>query len=136
MSARNNKKARFPLMVIVVMMAIAWVVVSSILQLPPASWLQDTLNGAPQTLDAESQTPSFPDKSPFRFGSRELADVCSEYGLDADSITHELAGFAIKAKSEWSIKRIAEENDMEREALFEVIRELSLDREQQSNMLN
>jgi len=136
MSARNKKKARFPPQYIVALLAVAWIALSFLLQLPPASWFQESIHDAPQTLDAESNTPSFPDKSPFRFGSRALADVCSEYGLDADSITRELAGFAIKAKPEWSIKRIAEENDMEREALFEVIRELSLDREQQLNMLN
>ena len=136
MSARNKKKARFPLKYIVGMLAVVWIALSFLLQLPPASWFQDTFKDAPQTMDAESQTPSFPDKSPFRFGSRTLTDVCSKYGLDADSITRELAGFAIKAKPEWSIKRIAEENDMEQEALFEVIRELSLDRKPQSNMLN
>ena len=126
MSARKSKKARFPLKYVVAVLAVAWIALSVLLQLPPASWFQESINDAPQTLDAESKTPSFPEKPPFRFGSRALADVCSKYGLDAGSITRDLAGFAIKAKPEWSIKRIAEENDMEREALFEVIRELSL----------
>ena len=127
MSAQK-KKPGFPLKYIVFMMAVAWVVASSILHLPPASWFQEFINDAPQTIDAESQKPPFPQKPPFRFGSRALAGVCSEYGLDAAVIEQELAGFAIEAKPEWSIKCIAEENDMEQVALFEVIRELSLKR--------
>jgi hypothetical protein len=126
MSARNQKKKNFPLKHILVSTAIVWAAASYILHLPPASWFQESMNGAPQTVGAESTTPAFPDKPPFRFASRSLSRVCSEYGIDEASITRELAGFAITAKSEWSIKRIAEENDMEREALFEVIRELSL----------
>jgi hypothetical protein len=136
MSARNKKKARFPLKYIVGMLAVVWIALSFLLQRPPASWFQESIHDAPQTLDAESQTPSFPEKPPFRFGSRALADVCSKYGLDADSITRELEGFAIKAKPEWSIKRIAGENDMEQEALFEVIRELSLHRLPSLDMLD
>lgn len=128
MSARSKKKARFPRKYVAAVLAVAWIALSFLLQLPPASWLPDLFNDASQTMEAESKTPSFPDKSPFRFSSRTLTAVCSEYGLDGDSITRELAGFAIKAKPEWSIKRIAKENDMEREALFEVIRELSIDR--------
>ncbi len=126
--AHPKQEKRFPLKYIVAMMAVAWVVVSAILHLPPSSWFQDAINAAPQTIDAESQKAPFPEKPPFRFGSRALAGVCSEYGLDAASITRELEGFAIEAKPAWSIKRIAEENDMEQAALFEVIRELSLDR--------
>jgi len=71
---------------------------------------------------------TFPEKPPFRFGSRALAGVCEEYGLDKETIVIELEAFAIEAKPEWSIKKIAEENDMEPEALFEVIREISIDR--------
>lgn len=136
MSASNKKNARFPLKYIVGMTAVAWITASVFLQLPPASWFQESINDVQQLVDAEPGTAPFPDKPPFRFASRSLAWVCSEYGLDEGSIKQELAGFAIKANPEWSIKRIAEENDMEREALFEVIRELSLDREQQSNMLH
>jgi hypothetical protein len=134
--ARHKNKNGFPLKFVVVMMAAAWVVASAILHLPPASWFQEFNNDAPESIDAESQKPPFPQKPPFRFGSRALAGVCSEYGLDADSIAGELAGFAIVAKPEWSIKRISEENDMEQAALFEVIRELSLDRAQPLDVLN
>ena len=134
--ARDKHNKSFPLKYIVAMMAVAWIVASSILHLPPASWVQEFINDAPQTQDAESQKPPFPDKPPFRFGSRALAGVCSEYGLDPTSITRGLEGFAIKAKPEWSIKRIAHENDMEQAALFEVIRELSLNRGQPLNVLD
>ena len=128
MSAQKKRKARFPLKFIVGMTAVAWIVASVFLHLPPASWFQESGNTAQQLVVEEPGTTPFPDKPPFRFASRSLAWVCSEYGLDEDSLKQELAGFAIKANPEWSIKRIAEENDMEREALFEVIRELSLNR--------
>jgi hypothetical protein len=133
MSARNEIK--IPLKYTIIMMAVAWVVASSILRLPPASWFQNPVNDI-QTLDAESQKQPFPAKPPFRFGSRALAGVCSEYGLDAASIAKELEGFAIDSKPEWSIKRIAKENDMEQDALFEVIRELSMDRVKPSDVLD
>ena len=126
MSARNKKNARFPLKYVLALLAVAWIALSFRLQLPPASWFQESINDEQQLVDEEPGTAPFPDKPPFRFAGRSLAWVCSEYGLDEGSIKQELAGFAIKANPEWSIKRIAEENDMEREALFEVIRELSL----------
>ena len=126
MSARNKKKARFPLKYIVIIMAAAWVVASFMLHLPPASWIQGSADQAPGAIEAEIPNSPFPDKPPFRFGSRTLSWVCLEYGLDTDHTVRELAGFAINAKPEWSIKHIAEENDMETAALFEVIRELSL----------
>ena len=135
MSAHNKKKNTFPLKSAVVLAA-AWIVVSAILQLPPASWFQESMTAGPQDVEAESAPAPFPDKSPFRFGSRNLADVCSEYGIDEATVSRELAGFAITARSDWSIKRIAEENDMEQEALFEVIRELSLDRGHPSDMID
>ena len=87
-------------------------------------------------MDGDAAKTAFPEKPPFRFGSRTLAWVCGEYGIDAASIDRELSGFAINAKPDWSIKRIAEENDMETAALFEVIRELSLDREKPLDMGN
>ena len=126
--ARSNNKNRLSLKLILTMMVIAWVTASFILHLPPASWIQKPEAQAPETMGAESPVTPFPEKAPFRFGSRALSGVCDQYGLDAETIVQELDAFAIKAMPEWSIKRIAEENDMETGALFEVIREVSLDR--------
>lgn len=126
--ARSKKKKRFPLKFIVAMLIAAWIAASIILHLPPASWIQKPEEPAPQAVVEESAQKTFPEKPPFRFGSRALRGVCSEYGLDEETIVGELEAFAINARPEWSIKRIAEENDMENDALFEVIRELSLDR--------
>ena len=128
MSARNKKKKTVPIMLTVVAVVVAWAAASYLYHLPPASWIQEAFDNAPQAAGVESTTPAFPDKAPFRFSSSTLSDVCGKYGLETDLITRELAGFAITAKPDWSIKRIAEENDMEREALFEVLRELSLNR--------
>jgi hypothetical protein len=136
MSVQSNKKARVPLKRIVVMTAFVWIAASFMLDLPPASWIQHSANQAPEAMSAEALNTPFPDKPPFRFGSRTLAWVCGAYGIDAASINRELAGFAITAKPDWSIKRIAEENDMETAALFEVIREVSLDREPQLDVRN
>ena len=126
--ARSKNKNRFSLRFIIAMMATAWIAASFILHLPPASWIQNRPEPAPVAMEDEPST-LFPDQAPFRFGSRALAGVCDEYGLDKDTVVQELEAFAIEAKPEWSIKRIAEENDMEPEALFEVIREISIDRE-------
>jgi len=124
--AANDKK-RFPLKFILSTLVVAWVAASFILHLPPASWLQNRPEPAPAVMEDEPPT-LFPDQTPFRFGSRALAGVCEEYGLDTNTVVLELEAFAIEAKPEWSIKRIAEENDMEQDALFEVIREISLER--------
>jgi hypothetical protein len=136
MAAQGNKNSGFPLKRLTVILAAVWIALSFPLRLPPASWLQQSMHGAPQAGEAESATTPFPDKPPFFFGRRSLTDVCREYGIDEASISRELGGFAITARPEWSIKRIAEENDMEQEALFEVIRELSIDRVQPSDMID
>jgi hypothetical protein len=136
MSAQRNDKAGLKLKHIAAVTGIAWIAMSFPLRLPPATWFQKSVNDAPQFTDTAPVTSSFPDKPPFRFGRRTLARVCEEYGIDAESIDRELAGFAITARSEWSIKRIAEENDMETAALFEVIREVSLDRGHQLDVGN
>ena len=136
MSVRNEKKTRLPLKSIAVMTAFVWIVASFMLDLPPASWIQPPADQAPDAMNAETLNTLFPNKPPFRFGSRTLAWVCAEYGIDAASIDRELAGFAINAKPDWSIKHIAEENDMETAALFEVIREVSLNRGRQLDVRN
>lgn len=127
--SRSKNKNRLSLRFIIVMMVAAWIVASFILHLPPASWIQSRPEQPPLGMEEEPAT-TFPEKAPFRFGSRALAGICDEYGLDKETIVMELEAFAIEAKPEWSIKRIAEENDMEPEALFEVIREISIERDQ------
>ncbi|HSR88257.1 MAG TPA: hypothetical protein VLL07_04835 [Pontiella sp.] len=136
MSARKKNENRFPLRYIVVLTAVAWIVASFMLDIPPASWMPSPAFQAPEGMEAATLQTPFPDKPPFRFGSRTLSWVCREYGIDADSISLELAGFAISARPDWSIKKIAENNDMETGALFEVIREVSLDRGQQLDVRN
>lgn len=126
--ARSKNKKRLSLKFIVAMLIAAWIAASIILNLPPVSWIQKSEDPAPHQMEAESMKEPFPEKPPFRFGSRALSGVCSEYDLDEETIVRELEAFAIDARPEWSIKRIAKENDMEQAALFEVIRELSLDR--------
>jgi hypothetical protein len=134
--AHSKNKRKFPLKSTVAVLAAAWIAASFMLHLPPASWLQNPSDQTPEAMKEESTKPSFPEKPPFRFGSRTLARVCEEYGIDINTAVQDLAAFAIEAKPEWSIKRIANDNDMEQEALFEVIRELSLDREQPLDMLD
>ena len=136
MSAQRNDKAGLKLKRIAVVTGIAWIALSFPLRLPPASWFQESMKDVPQGTDAASATPAFPDKLPFGFGNRTLVRVCEEYGLDTDSTVRELAGFAIEAGPSDSIKSIAEENDMETAALFEVIREVSLNRERQLDVRN
>jgi hypothetical protein len=127
MASRNKKqrRRRFPWIRIAALLVIAWLVTSAWFDLPPASWFMEANPAESQAPTQEKVFPPFPDKPPFRFGSRALAGVCNEYGFDTESIVEGMNAFTIRCKPEWSIKRIAKENNMETGALFEVIRQLS-----------
>ncbi len=64
----------------------------------------------------------FPDSPPPGFGRKKLAEVCTDFGLELPNIIHTLSEKGIKAESAQSIKEIAEKNDMEPMAIFEIIR--------------
>jgi hypothetical protein len=106
-----------------------WVVSSTLYELPPINTIQEFRQSRKHIMDKplkvpEMETKRFPDRPPFRFGSRSLEDVCEEYGLDQQAILQALENLGIKAKAAWSIKSIAEENDMEPHSIFDVIQQL------------
>jgi hypothetical protein len=85
-------------------------------------WPPFTEQSALET-EIEAEKP-FPDKPPFRFSSRALSGICDEYGINCEQLLEKMEGLGIEAEARWSIKRIAEENDMETGAVFETIRQL------------
>jgi hypothetical protein len=104
----------------VVFLLVLWMGVSWWLELPPFEKAQ------PVTFDSEQDdSKPFPEKAPFRFGSRALSGICSEYSLDTASVVRQMRALGIDAKPEWAIKRIAEENDMEVQAVFDVIHQIA-----------
>ncbi|VGO22229.1 DUF4405 domain-containing protein [Pontiella sulfatireligans] len=58
------------------------------------------------------------------FGRKTLESVCSEFGLDAQSISDGLKGLGIEASSGESMKEIAEKSDTDPHAIYEAIRQL------------
>ncbi len=73
---------------------------------------------------AQSAIKLMPEQPPFLFSRRSLASLCDEYGMERDKIDRELERLGIKAEPEWSIKRIANENEMESYSVFDAIRQL------------
>lgn len=74
--------------------------------------------------EAQSAIKPMPEKPPFLFSRRSLSRLCDDYGLDKAATLQGLERLGINAESEWSIKRIAEENDMESHSVFDTIRQL------------
>ena len=77
----------------------------------------------PQAVE-ESTAEPFPDKPPFRFSSRALQGICDQYGIDCPVLAERMKSVGIEASPVWSIKQIAEKNDMSTEAVFNTIRQL------------
>jgi hypothetical protein len=109
----------------------AWIVVSTLFEWPPVSAIQTWEPGSrscmveePRNETEEPAEKTFPDRPPFRFGSRTLAEICEKYGLDQQATLQSLRQIGINAKAEWTIKTIAQENDMQPHSLFDTLRQL------------
>jgi hypothetical protein len=72
----------------------------------------------------ESGTP-FPDTPPAGFGRKTFAAICTEYSLNIPTITRELGKQNINADPQKTIKQIAEENNMDPHAFFEVLQNVA-----------
>ena len=58
-------------------------------------------------------------------GSRTLADICQEYGLNIPTITRRLAEGKIKAAADMTIKEIARKNSINPTELYDAIRRIA-----------
>jgi len=67
-----------------------------------------------------------PNIPPAGFGKRSLADICQEYNINIPNIVRGLADQSIKASSDLSIKKIAEQNNMDPVDVYGIIKNLSL----------
>ena len=68
-----------------------------------------------------------PMKPGMGFGRKAILSICSEYGLDLQTTVQGLEGLGIESAPEWSMKEIAEKNDMEPYTVFDSIRQLQVD---------
>ena len=57
-------------------------------------------------------------------GGRDLERICGDYGMDLVDIVRELRELGIDAQADWSLKKIAAENDMETKEVYDVVRQL------------
>lgn len=69
---------------------------------------------------------SFPDAPPPGFGRKKLAEVCATYSLNIPTMIRSLNKKGITAKAEQTIKEIAEDNNSDPHALFEVLHGLAV----------
>jgi hypothetical protein len=67
-----------------------------------------------------------PNIPPAGLGKRSLADICQEYNFNIPTIMRGLANNNIKASSDLSIKKIAEQNSMKPIDVYEIVKKLSL----------
>jgi hypothetical protein len=109
----------------------AWVVAGSLLDWPPfsdvANYKESLGNRGhhhQEAVEPEPVTKAYPEKMPFLFSRRSLEGVCEKYNLDQARIIRGLEDNGIVAHGEWSLKRIAEENDTAPSIIFEAIRQL------------
>lgn len=130
---RDGKFRLFTLNFNIALLLTAWVVASSLLDWPPfsgvANYKESLGNRGRHHREAVApepnpETKAYPEKMPFLFSRRSLEGVCAKYSLDQPQIIKRLEDNGIVAKGEWSIKRIAEENDTEPSIIFEAIRQL------------
>ena len=75
--------------------------------------------------DEPAMTKKMPNIPPAAFGKRSLADICQEYNLNIPTILRGLADENIKVSSDLSIKKIAEQSNMNPIDIYEIVKELS-----------
>ncbi|MCK4413735.1 MAG: DUF4405 domain-containing protein [Candidatus Eisenbacteria sp.] len=59
---------------------------------------------------------------PPQTGKRQLGELCAEYGLDTQAVVELLAAEGIRADPTHSLREIAAENDLQSDAVYELIR--------------
>ena len=69
-----------------------------------------------------SKTKGLPDTPQQGFGKRTLADICQEYSLNTTAILRGLVDNNIKATADVTIKKIAEQNNMNPIDVYEIIK--------------
>ncbi|MBW1753572.1 MAG: hypothetical protein JRJ46_10845, partial [Deltaproteobacteria bacterium] len=76
---------------------------------------------------AEDSTVSkkMPNLPPPGFGKRSLADICQEYNVNIPTVLRGLVENGIKASSDLSIKKIAEQNSTNPIDIYEIVKKLS-----------
>ena len=106
-----------------------WFVAGSLLNLAPFNAIRTfkESRGARSRHHSEAVEPAgnpIPEKPPFLYSGRTLANLCNKYEIEADPVVQGLVSMGIDARAEWSIKQIAETNDMETLSVFEAIRQI------------
>ncbi|VGO14494.1 hypothetical protein PDESU_03056 [Pontiella desulfatans] len=104
-----------------------WMIMSSLFSLPPVSAIQRYKESRgnrerhhPEAVAAGKA--SLPANPPFFYSRKSLGGLCEKYHLNEGKLLEQLERLGIKAQGDWSIKRIAEENDMASESVYEAIK--------------
>lgn len=128
----RNKKKKLRVLTLnfnVALLLTVWVVVGSLFNLTPFNAIR-SFTEARSTRSrhhSEAVEPAgnpIPEKPPFLYSGRTLANLCNKYEIEAGPVVQELVSMGINARAEWSIRQIAETNDMEPLSVFEAIRQV------------
>ena len=113
----------------VALLLTTWIVLSSMFNWPPVHATRNFNSSPPaenlQVEEKAAETKAMPEKPPFFFSRRALSAICEEHGMETESVVGRLRDLGIDADADASIKTIATANDMEPEALYDVLRQLN-----------
>ncbi|MDH3982065.1 MAG: hypothetical protein OES84_04100, partial [Kiritimatiellaceae bacterium] len=71
--------------------------------------------------DADNSKKELPPTPPFLYSGRSLKRLSGTYDIDVDKIIIKLENLGIDARADWSFNRIAEENDMKTESVYDTV---------------
>lgn len=125
----RNKDGKFRVFTLnfnIALILTAWMVVSSLNGWPPINAVQNyknsLRNGAHHHEEpVEEEKVSLPGKPPLFYSQRSLHRLCGTYELDEDKILSGLKNIGIDAQADWTLKKIAEVNNTEPEAVYDAI---------------
>lgn len=106
-----------------------WVVAGSIFNWAPFSTIQSLkterhTRSRHQPEAVEQPGNPIPEKPPIFYSGKTLEGLCGKYDIEAAPLVRGLEDLGIYARAEWSIRQIAESNDMEPLTVFEAIRQV------------
>ena len=130
----KNQTGQFRLFTLNFNVALAlttWIILSSIFSWPPVSAIQrfkENLRNRDQhhqkeivIKDADNSKKELPPTPPFLYSGRSLKRLSGTYDIDVDKIIIKLENLGIDARADWSFNRIAEENDMKTESVYDTV---------------
>jgi hypothetical protein len=126
---RQKKLRVFTLNFNLALLLTAWVAAGSLLNLTPFNALREFKEGRGSRsrhhpAAVEHPGNPIPEKPPLFYSGKTLAGLCDKYDVEKAPVVKELTGMGIDARADWSIRQIAETNNMETLTVFEAIRQI------------